>query len=147
VTAPPFRPSASGFVRTAQPVGASLHPYPIGNAIRKNKEIIEMKRKILLGTLSGVVAGALDVTPMIIQKLPIQSMLSAFSMGVVLGLIINTSSLKIKGVLKGLLLSFLVLLPNAFLIGYEEPIALIPIGIMTVILGTLLGFVSDKLEK
>ena len=106
-----------------------------------------MKRKILLGTLSGVVTGALDVTPMIIQKLPIQSMLSAFSMWVVLGLIINTSSLKIKGVLKGLLLSFLVLLPNAFLIGYEEPIALIPIGIMTVILGTLLGFVSDKLEK
>jgi len=106
-----------------------------------------MKRKVLLGTLSGAVAGVLDVTPMIIQKLPIQSLLSAFSMWVALGLIINTSALKIKGALKGLLLSFIVLLPSAILIGYEEPVSLIPIGIMTVVLGLLLGFVSDKLVK
>ena len=106
-----------------------------------------MQRKIIIGTLSGVAAGVLDVTPMIIQKLPIQALLSAFSMWVVLGLIINTSAIKMKGILKGLLLSFLVLLPNAFLIGYEEPISLVPIGIMTVILGLLLGFVSDKIDK
>ena len=106
-----------------------------------------MSRKVYLGLLSGVVAGIVDVTPMIIQKLPIQSLLSAFTMWAALGLIINTSELKVKGVLKGLLLSFLILLPNAILIGFEEPLALIPIGIMTLILGSLLGFASTKIAK
>jgi len=106
-----------------------------------------VKRKILLGTLSGVAAGVLDAIPMIIQKLPFHSILSAFSMWVVLGFIINTSILKIKGVLKGLLLSLLVLLPTAILVGYEEPISLIPICIMTVVLGSLLGFASEKIEE
>jgi hypothetical protein len=106
-----------------------------------------MKRKITIGTLLGVGAGIVDVIPMIIQKLPLNSMLSAFSMWVVLGFIINTSALKMKGVFKGLVLSILVILPVAVLIGQEEPLSLIPIGIMTVILGALLGFVSDKILK
>ena len=104
-----------------------------------------MKRKIILGTILGFVAGVIDVTPMIIQKLPIHSIISAFSMWIILGFIINTSALKINGALKGLLLSILVILPTAILIAQEEPISLIPIGIMTVILGLLLGFVSDKI--
>ena len=105
-----------------------------------------MNRKIVLGTVLGVVAGIIDIFPMIIQKLPIHSILSAFSMWVVLGFIINTSALKINGALKGLLLSFLVIMPTAILIAQAEPISLIPISIMTVILGILLGFVSDKVK-
>ena len=105
-----------------------------------------MNRKILLGTVSGVIAGIIDVIPMIIQKLPMHSLLSAFSMWVVLGLVINTSTLKMNGILKGLLLSFLVILPTAILIAEAEPVSLIPISIMTVILGALLGFVSDKIK-
>ena len=106
-----------------------------------------MNRKILLGTVSGVIAGIIDVIPMIIQKLPVHSLLSAFAMWVVLGLIINTSTLKMNGILKGILLSFLVILPTAILIAQAEPVSLIPIGIMTIILGILLGFVSDKIVK
>jgi len=106
-----------------------------------------MKRKIIIGTFLGIVAGIIDIIPMIIQKLPIHSILSAFSMWVVLGFIINTSALKVNGALKGLLLSFLVILPTAILIGQAEPISLIPISIITVILSLLLGFVSDKVVK
>lgn len=106
-----------------------------------------MKKKVFLGTILGIVAGVIDITPMIIQKLPVHSILSAFSMWVVLGFIINTSALKIKGALKGLLLSLLVILPTAILIAQAEPISLIPIGIMTIMLGLLLGFASDKLAK
>ena len=106
-----------------------------------------MRRKIFRGTLLGVVAGIIDIVPMIIQKLPIHSILSAFSMWIALGFIINTSALKMNGALKGLLLSFLVILPTAILIAQAEPISLIPISIMTVILGALLGFVSDKVIK
>ena len=105
-----------------------------------------MNKKIILGTVSGVAAGIIDITPMLIQKLPINSILSAFSMWVALGLIINTSSLKVNGVLKGLLLSILVITPAAILISQAEPAALIPIGIMTTILGAVLGFISDKIQ-
>jgi len=106
-----------------------------------------MKRKILLGTGLGIVAGIIDITPMFIQKLPMDSIISAFAMWVALGFIINTSALKINGVLKGLLLSFLVIIPTATLIASSEPVSLVPIGIMTVILGALLGFASDKIVK
>lgn len=106
-----------------------------------------MNRKIFLGIALGIVAGIIDIIPMLIQKLPIYATLSAFSMWVVLGFVINTSALKINGALKGVLLSVLVILPTAILIAQTEPVSLIPIGIMTVILGTLLGFVSDKIVK
>ena len=104
-----------------------------------------MKRRIIVGTLLGIGAGIIDITPMFIQQLPLSSILSAFSMWVALGFIISTSALKIHGALKGLLLAFLMLLPNAILIGEQEPMSLIPIGIMTVILGVTLGFASDKI--
>jgi len=106
-----------------------------------------MNRKILLGIALGVAAGVVDIVPMVVQKLPIHSILSAFSMWVVLGLLINTSTLKMNGILKGLLLSLLVIMPTAILIGEAEPFSLVPIGIMTVILGASLGFASEKIEK
>jgi len=106
-----------------------------------------MGKKVIKGTFLGVIAGIIDITPMIIQNLPLNSILSAFCMWVALGFLINTSTLKINGVLKGLLLSFLVLLPTAILIAQAEPVSLIPIGIMTVILGALLGFASDKIVE
>ena len=106
-----------------------------------------MRKKIIKGVGLGVIAGLLDIIPMIMQGLPTHSILSAFSMWVVLGFLINTSTLEMNGVLKGLLLSFLVILPTAILIGQAEPVSLIPISIMTVILGSLLGFASDTFVK
>ena len=117
------------------------------NIAMKIKGETIMSRKIIMGTALGVIAGIIDITPMMIQKLPIHAILSAFSMWVVLGFLVNTSTLKMNGVLKGLLLSFLVLLPTAILIGQGEPVSLIPISIMTVILGALLGFASGKIVK
>ena len=106
-----------------------------------------MNKKIIKGIALGAIAGIIDITPMIIQKLPLSSILSAFSMWAALGFLVNTSALKINGTLKGLLLSFLVLLPTAILIGQAEPVSLIPISIMTVILGASLGYASDKIIK
>ncbi len=47
--------------------------------------------------------------------------------------------------LKGILISFLLLIPCAFIIGWKEPISLLPIAIMTLIIGALLGFLIEKL--
>lgn len=104
-------------------------------------------KKTQLGILLGVVAGIIDVIPMLIQKLTWDANLSAFSLWIVSGFLIATTNLIVKGVLKGVVVAFLVLLPSAFIISWQEPISLIPISIMTLILGSSLGFLIDKYGK
>ena len=105
-----------------------------------------MKRKIIYGLLFGAAAGVIDVLPMIIQKLTWDADLSAFFMWVVVGFLIATTELKLKGFLKGILLAFLVLIPVGILIGWHNPLALLPICIMTLLLGGVLGFSLDKFQ-
>ena len=102
-------------------------------------------RKIKIGIIFGVIAGIIDVIPMIIQKLTWDANLSAFSMWIAVGFLISTVDLKINPIIKGILTAFLVLLPTAILIGWKEPVSLIPISIMTTILGGLLGFTINKM--
>ena len=105
------------------------------------------KNKLLVGIIFGIVAGIIDIIPMIFQGLTWDANLSAFSLWVVSGFLISTSNLKMKCVFKGIIISFLVLLPAAILIGWQEPLTLIPITVMTLILGSLLGFFIDKFSK
>jgi len=104
----------------------------------------KLKNNILKGIILGIAAGILDVTPMVIQKLPIQADISAFSMWVIIGFLLSVITLKMNGILKGLLISYMVLLPNIFIIAWEDPVALLPILLMTTLLGSGLGFVSGK---
>ena len=104
-------------------------------------------KKIKIGILLGVVAGIIDVIPMIMQKLTWDANISAFTMWIVVGFLIATIDLKINSIIKGILTAFLVLLPTAILIGWKEPVSLIPIVIMTTILGGLLGFSINKILR
>ena len=104
-------------------------------------------KKQIIGIILGSIAGIVDVIPMIIQKLTWDANISAFIMWIVVGFLIATVDIKIKPVLKGVLIAFLVLLPSAILIGWEEPISLIPITIMTLILGSLLGLFINKYKE
>lgn len=104
-------------------------------------------KKIKIGILFGVIAGIIDVIPMIMQKLTWDANISAFTMWIVVGFLISTIDLKINPIIKGILLAFLVLLPSAILIGWSEPLTLIPIAIMTTILGGLLGFSIQKISN
>ncbi|HPI30870.1 MAG TPA: hypothetical protein PLS26_10115 [Bacteroidales bacterium] len=104
-------------------------------------------KKIFLGIVFGILAGLIDVTPMIIQDLSWDANISAFSMWVVIGFLLSIIELKMNSILKGILISYLVLLPVAILIGWKEPISLIPIFVMTTILGGLLGFTINKFGK
>jgi len=47
------------------------------------------------------------------------------------------------------LIAFLVILPSGILelIGWKEPISLLPIGIMTIVLGGLLGVTIERMTK
>ena len=105
---------------------------------------MKLMNKVKLGIVLGTIAGVVDVMPMLAQKLTWDANLSAFSLWVISGyLIANTKIVKL-GVLRGIIVSFLVLTPSAFLIGWQQPIALIPIFGMTLVLGSLLGFLIDK---
>ena len=104
-------------------------------------------KKIKIGILLGIVAGIIDVIPMILQNLTWDANLSAFTMWIVIGFLIAVIDLNINSIIKGLLIAFLVLLPSAILIGWQEPVSLIPIIIMTTILGGLLGFSIEKIIK
>ena len=65
-------------------------------------------------------------------------------MWIIAGFIIATSELKIRGCVKGILLSFLLLAPTAIIIGWHQPVSLIPITIMTLVLGSGLGYSIQK---
>lgn len=106
-----------------------------------------MSRKVLIGIFLGFIAGIIDVIPMIIQKLTWDANISAFCMWIVIGFLLTIIDLKIKSIIKGILISFIVLLPTAIIIGWKEPISLLPISIMTLILGSLLGFFVNKFTK
>lgn len=101
-------------------------------------------KKIFLGLLFGIIAGIIDVIPMIIQKLSWDANLSAFSLWIISGFFIATSRLKINSILKGIIISYLILLPAAILVAWQDLKPLIPMAIMTSLLGGLLGFTIDK---
>jgi hypothetical protein len=102
-------------------------------------------KKIRIGIIFGIIAGIIDVIPMIIQKLTWDANLSAFSMWIAVGFLISIVDLKINSIFKGVLIAFIVLTPTAILIGWKEPESLIPISIMTTILSGLLGLTINKM--
>ncbi len=106
-----------------------------------------MKKRIIIGVSLGAVAGIIDVIPMVAQKLTWDANLSAFSLWVVAGFMLATSNLSLPAALKGIVIAFLCLLPSMFIIGWNEPVSLVPIVVMTLILGALLGYTFDRLTK
>ncbi len=104
-------------------------------------------KTIIIGIILGIAAGIIDVIPMILKKLTWDANISAFLMWVIIGFLIATTNLNMNPILKGILIAFLVLTPCAVLIGWKEPKSLIPIFIMTLILGGLLGFLMPRLTN
>ena len=95
---------------------------------------------IVTGILLGIVAGIIDVIPMIINKLTWDANISAFTMWIVVGFFVAAIDLNIPPIVEGILIALITLLPCAILIGWKEPKSLLPILIMTIILGGLLGW-------
>lgn len=62
------------------------------------------------------------------------------TMGIIVGFLTSRVEIKTNPIIKGILTAFLVLLPSAILIGRKVPISLLPISVMTILLGGLQGF-------
>ena len=101
-------------------------------------------KKFYLGIMLGAVAGIIDVIPMVVQKLSWDANVSAFVFWIVAGFFIAAIDIKLKGALKGVVISIILLLPLVPIIGWQDPLALVPIIIMNLILGSALGFFIDR---
>lgn len=101
-------------------------------------------KKTQLGISLGIIAGIIDVIPMTIQKLTWDANISAFTFWIIAGFFIATTNINLPGILQGITVSILLLIPLALIIGWKNPVDLIPILIMNVILGSALGFFINK---
>ena len=90
---------------------------------------------IFIALSIGIVAGIIDVIPMVIQKMEKSANLSAFSHWVVLGLIIPFVSWNITPWLKGLIIAELSAIPILFMVAPKDKKAILPITLMSAILG------------
>lgn len=103
--------------------------------------------RITRGVLIGAAAGIIDVIPMLLQDLPWNANVSAFLTWMAIGILMPHTSIRTHPIFKGLIVAFLIVIPHMFIIGETEPYSLIPVTIMTFILGSLTGYFDGWLES
>jgi hypothetical protein len=104
-------------------------------------------KNYLISLVIGLIAAVIDTVPMIIRKMDKFFIVSAFLVWIVLGLFIPKLNFVPVAFLNGIIVSVLFVLPMAFLIYRLDPTGLpIVIG-TTIVLGGVVGFVSNLLVK
>lgn len=97
-------------------------------------------RALLGPALIGIIAGILDVLPMIFQKMNTKTIVSAFLQYVFLGIIIiNTKIPVLPWWLQGGLISLAFALPIIIILPEDNKKAAPIIGIMAIVIGTLIS--------
>lgn len=91
--------------------------------------------EILIALAIGIVAGILDVIPMIIQKRPKFTIYAMFAQWVFLGLVIPFINWGIEPWLKGLIIGILGMLPTTITVFYKNKKAVMP----TIVFGGVFG--------
>ena len=106
-----------------------------------------MKDTLLLSVIIGIVAGTIDVIPMIIQKLDKKANISAFLQYFFVSIIIvNIDLPHVVWWLQGGLISVALSLPVVVLVASEDRKAVPIILTMAAILGTLIGVAGHFLK-
>jgi len=94
----------------------------------------------------GICAGIIDIIPMVVQKLDKYSTVSAFIQWVVLGVVITHVQIDgLTGWAKGLIIAVLLTLPIVVIVAKGDRKSVVPILVMTLILGSLIGFTGGVL--
>jgi len=104
-------------------------------------------KKIVFALATGVIAGGVDILPMVLNKMDWYSTSSAFVHWIALGIIIPYVSWKIVPWAKGVVIAVITSLPIMLIVAKEDVTAIAPMLIFSVVLGALLGFCSNKLPK
>ena len=99
---------------------------------------------ILIAVIIGLVAGTIDVIPMIIMKLEKVASLSAFIHYFVLGIIIPFINWDLSPWLTGMIISFLSALPIMILVFPKDKKSIVPIFLFSLALGAGIGLAGAK---
>lgn len=99
--------------------------------------------ELLLTSLVGVIIGLIDIAPMIKMKLDKYAILSAFTFYFFMPFIIyNLDFLNNLWWLKGGLITFILSIPTTILISKADKKGCIPVVIMSIVLGTIIGIIG-----
>lgn len=97
-------------------------------------------KNILLTTLLGIIVATIDIIPMLRMKLDKYAITSAFLFYIIATFIIlNTNLFGMPWWLKGGVTAFLLALPTIVLVAKDGPASAIPMIIMSLILGSVIG--------
>ncbi|MDR2855247.1 MAG: hypothetical protein LBV40_03710 [Methanomicrobiales archaeon] len=101
---------------------------------------------ILVTALVGIVVGIIDIAPMIKMKLDRYAISSAFAFYFIMPFIIyNLKLLENVWWLKGGLITLILSIPITILVAKGDKKSCIPITIMAIVLGTVIGIVGHFL--
>jgi len=103
--------------------------------------------KLIISLFIGLIAGIIDVIPMLIQKLDVYACLSAFVHWVVLGVLISYADFSMPSWLKGLIIALMSAIPIIILVLKDDLKNILPIIIMSAILGICIGVTTDILTN
>lgn len=99
---------------------------------------------ILIALLIGIIAGIIDITPMIIMKLEKTANISAFIHYFVLGLIIPFVDWGIPFWITGIIIALLTAIPIMIIVYPKDKKAIIPMVVFSLILGAGIGLAGAK---
>jgi hypothetical protein len=103
--------------------------------------------KLLLSVIIGLVAGVVDTIPMIVQKLPGYSTVSAFFHYFFVSIVIvNIDLPHIPWWLEGGLLSFALMIPMLIHVGHTDKKPVPIIAANAIVIGTLVGIAGHFLS-
>ena len=98
----------------------------------------------LIAVLIGIIAGLIDIIPMIIQKLNKRDSISAFLHYFALGLIIPFVNFGIAPWITGIVIAILTSIPIMIIVYPRDKKAIIPMIIFSLILGAGIGIAGAK---
>jgi len=103
-----------------------------------------MMNVFLIALIIGLIAGLVDIIPMIIKKVDKRDTISAFLHYCTLGLIIPFVSWGITPWIKGIIIALLAALPVMIIVYPKDKQAIIPMLISSLILGAGIGVAGAK---
>lgn len=104
-------------------------------------------KKLLIMLLIGVIAGGIDVLPMIKMKLDKHSIASAFMFYLFLPFIIlNVNLFGLVWWLKGALIAIMMATPVIILVSKSEKQSVVPMAITSMVIGTLISIAGHLLK-
>jgi hypothetical protein len=93
----------------------------------------------------GLVAGIIDIIPMIIQKINSRDIVSAFIHYLALGVIIPYVSWDICQWMKGSIIALLTSIPIMIIVYLRDKKAIVPMIVFSILLGAGIGYVGTQI--